>query len=79
MQWLHLPKSKAPRTKFIEILLQRAKPKFATNKKTAGFPPEPCGFELANYFRLIFIHDYMIDNTRLAGACVINMHALTRS
>jgi hypothetical protein len=46
-------------------------------KKTAGFPPESCGFELANYFRLIFVHNYMIDHARFARACVVNMHTLT--
>ena len=48
-------------------------------QKTAGFPLEPCGFELANYFRLILVDDYVIDHTGFARACVINMHTLTRS
>jgi len=54
-----------------------SKPKLLT-KKSRRIPLEPCGFELANYFRLIFVHNYMIDHARFARACVVNMHTLTR-
>jgi len=46
-------------------------------KKTAGFPPEPCGFDFPNYFCLVF-NDHVIDYARLTRACVINAHTLTR-
>ena len=52
---------------------------FCSEQKNRRISPEPCGFELANYFRLIFVNDNTINGTHFARACVINMYSLTWS